>query len=369
MKKRSLLLACIMCLVTAVTANDLNGLTKDFVRGNPGIASVSALAFGPDGILFIGDSQNATVYALETGDNQMMENAEGISLEKVDERIADMLGTTADNIMIQDMAVNPISKAVYLAVHHSDGTPVLLKLAGDNFEWVPLDDVSYSKKAIKGAVDADAKDGRGRSLRVWTVSDLSYNDGNVMVTGLSNKEFASTFRSMAFPFRDVQTDATLEIYHAAHGQYETQSPIKSFTTATVNGKSHLIAGYTCTPLVLFPTDELKKGAHTKGRTVAELGNWNTPVDMVVMEKEGDSYLLIANTSRSVMKVKFSDIERFEGSLNTPVEERSATAGVDFIALPFVNVMQLDRLDDQQFLMLKREMNGDLNLVTQSNRWL
>ena len=70
-----------------------------------------------------------------------------------------------------------------------------------------------------------------------------------------------------------------------------------------------------------------------------------------------------------MKVNFADIERFEGSLTTEVKERSATAGVNFIALPFVNVMQMDRLGNNQFVMLKREMNGALNLVTQSSRWL
>lgn len=369
MKKLTFFLALVLTFGMAKANDDDNELTKNFKQGNPGVASVNALAFGPEGILFIGDSKNATVYAVETNDTQMMESSEGINLSEVDVKFAELLGTTVDKISIQDMAVNPASKNLYMAVHHQDGTPVLLKLAGDKFEWVQLDDVSYSEKAIKGAVSEDAKDGRGNSLRVWTVSDLNYHDGNVMVTGLSNKEFASTFRSMSFPFGDSQTDASLEIYHAAHGQFETESPVKSFTSATINGKKHIIAGYTCTPLVVFPEDDLKKGSHTKGRTVAELGNWNTPMDMIVMQKENNSYLLIANTNRSVMKVKFSDIEQFQGSLTTEVEERSATAGVNFIALPFVNVMQMDRLDNGQFVMLKRELNGDLNLVTQSDRWL
>ena len=107
----------------------------------------------------------------------------------------------------------------------------------------------------------------------------------------------------------------------------------------------------------------------KGRTVAELGNWNTPLDMVVMQKEGKQYLLMANSSRALMKIRFDDIENFDGSLTTPVEERSATAGVDFIALPFVNVQQLDRLNDDNFVLLQRQSNGDLDLLTQSNKWL
>lgn len=109
MKKLTYLFTFVLFFGTA-TANDHSDLTKDFVRENPGIASVNALAFGPEGILFIGDSKNAAVYAIETGDNQAFESAEEISLERVDERIAEMLGTTAEKIVVQDMAVNPVSK-------------------------------------------------------------------------------------------------------------------------------------------------------------------------------------------------------------------------------------------------------------------
>lgn len=367
--RKIILLLSLMLLAAIVSASDALNYKANFVNGDPGIASINAMAFGPQGILFIGDSKNAAIYAVDTQDAGKRETAEEISMNKVDIMIAEALGTDAGKVFIQDMAVNPTSKTLYLAVHHEDGTPVLMKLIDGKFEWVPLDDVSYSKKKIEGVVAPDIKDDRGRPLRIWTISDLNYLDGKVMVTGLSNKEFSSVFRSMLFPFRETQSDASLEIYHAAHGQYETHSPVKTFTTATINGKKHLVASYTCTPLVIFPIDALKEGAHTKGRTVAELGNWNTPLDMIVMEKDGHSYLIMANSNRSVMKIDFADIENFEGSLSEPVEERSATAGVEFIALPWVHVLQLDKLDDKQFVMLKRESNGDLSLVTQGERWL
>lgn len=342
--------------------------TTNLVKGNPEIASINALAFGPDGILFIGDSQNAKVVAIDTGDKTPSE-AQPVNVVNVDLKIAELLGSHPDQVNIQDMVVNPVSKVIYIAVHHENGTPALFRLSGEKLEWVPLDNVPYSQNEINRALSADSKDRRGNSFRRWTVSDLSFHNGKVLVTGLSNREFGSTFQAMNFPFNREVEDATLEIYHAAHGQYETQSPVKSFTTAHVGGQDYLIAGYTCTPLVLFPMSELKNGVHSKGRTIAELGNWNTPTDMIVMEKGEESYLLIANTNRSLMKIKFSDIERFEGSLTTPVKERSGTAGIDFIALPFVNVLQLDRLDEKYFVLLKREVNGELNLITESDRWL
>ncbi|MEQ8473001.1 MAG: hypothetical protein RIC35_17535 [Marinoscillum sp.] len=364
------LLTTLTCLfLTAFSfAKEHRDLTANFQQGDPQIASINALTFGPQGILFIGDSKNAKVFAIATEDITET-SLETLELKNVDEVIASSLGTTVDEISIQDMVVNPISKNAYFAIQTGDGTPVLLKLANGTFENIPLDNTLFSESAINNVLEEDATDRRGRPLRVWTVSDLSYYNGQVMVSGLSNKEFSSTFRSIPFPFEGKQKESTLEIYHAAHGRYETYAPIKAFTAATVSGKPHLIASYTCTPLVVFPLENLKPGEHVKGRTIAELGNWNTPLDMIVMEKDGEQYLLMANSARAVMKIKFEDIESFQGGLTTEVEERSGTAGVEFIALPFVNVLQLDKLNGENFVMLQRDASGKLNLTTQTNTWL
>lgn len=118
----------------------------------------------------------------------------------------------------------------------------------------------------------------------------------------------------------------MEIYHAAHGRYETFAPIKTFTTAQLNGKNYLVASFTCTPLVLFPLDELKAGTHVKGRTVGEFGSGNTPLDIITLKKGDESILLMANSSRPVMRVKYKNLESYEGSLTEPVAESYATAG-------------------------------------------
>ena len=246
----------------------------------------------------------------------------------------------------------------------------LLFLVNNNtLEPVNIDKVSYSKTVLNNAVAADATDRRGRSLRQWAISDLRYAEGKVMVSGLSNAEFSSTFRAISFPFNESELQSSLEIYHAAHGQYETYAPIKTFTPITINGKSQILASYTCTPLVVFPMSDLQDGAHAKGRTVAELGNWNTPLDMIEMEKEGQRYILMANSNRALMKIKVSNIESFGDSLTERVQERAGTAGVDFINLPFVNVQQLDKLNETTFVMIQRDANGVLGLKTSNNRWL
>ena len=56
-----------------------------------------------------------------------------------------------------------------------------------------------------------------------------------------------------------------------------------------------MAAYTCTPLVKVPVAALKPGARTsRGRPIAELGNMNQPLDMIVYQKDGKDYLLMAN---------------------------------------------------------------------------
>jgi hypothetical protein len=339
-----------------------------FENGTPAIQSISALSFGADGILFIGDSKRATVFAIDTKDKTLTEKGQAIEMKKIDQTIAALLGTQAQNITIQDLAVNPLSKKIYCAVQNSDGTPVLLRLEGDKIVPVNLKDVPYSKVSINNAPAEDAKDQRGRPTRVWAISDMNFADGKVMVSGLSNQEFSSTFRMIPFPFTDKQDQASLEIYHAAHGRYETFAPIKTFTTAQLNGKKYLVASYTCTPLVLFPMDELKPGTHVKGRTVGEFGAGNSPLDIITMKKGDETFLLMANSARPVMRVKYSSLENYAGSLSEPVKESYATAGVDFVTLPAVNVIQLDKMDDTQVVVLQRKVNGDLDLWTGSDRW-
>jgi hypothetical protein len=362
--KKSVLIFGLCALVAGITAFTFRAeeLPYNLKTGTPEIKSITSLAFGPDGILFIGDSKGASVIAVNTKDASNSE-LQPINAVGIDKKLAGMLGTTEENISILDIAVNPISKKVYLAVQSGDGTPVLLSIEGETITPVSLKDVEFDVVVLNNSPAEDAKDGRGRPLRISSISDLGYADGKLLVSGLSNQEFSSTFRSIPFPFTDKQDFASLEIFHAAHGRYETTSPIKTFTTAQVNGKDYLVASYTCTPLVLFAMDELKAGTHVKGRTIAEMGSGNQPLDLVNMQKDGKSFLVMANSNRPVFRVDFEDIENFEGSLTEPVTANFATDGVDFVSMPMTNVLQLDKMTDDTMVILQRKSNGSLDLWT------
>jgi hypothetical protein len=356
MKKSYLYLATVVAGLLFIAAVNAPSKTHSVAAD---IKSISALTFGPDGILFVGDSKSAAVFAVNTKDTKK-QKATAFDIKNIDQKIAAALGTEVTNITITDMAVNPVSKKLYIAVQNSDGTPVLLKLEGDKLESVSLKDFAATRVVLNNSPAEDAKDGRGRSLRISTISDLGFADGNLLVSGLSNHEFSSSFKSIPYPFTNKQDEATLEIYHASHGRYETTAPIRTFTTAVINGKKYLVASYTCTPLVLFAMDELKPGTHVKGRTVAEMGSGNSPIDMITLKANNENVLVMSNTKNPVAKVDYKNIASFEGTLTAPVK---STAGVNFTATPLTNVLQMDKLDDTQVVMVQKKANGDVDLWT------
>ena len=157
-------------------------------------------------------------------------------------------------------------------------------------------------------------------------------------------------------------DATsLEIFHVAHGRYETHAPVRTFMPFDIDGEPQILAAYTCTPLVAFPVGQLEDGAHVKGKTVAELGFGNTPLDIISFERDGKTRILIANTNRTVMMIDAAALSGAE-SLAQPLDEGAMTDGVDYLSRPLTGVLQMALLNDEHFLVLQRQsQDGSLRL--------
>src|SRR5205807_6440448 len=141
---------------------------------------------------------------------------------------------------------------------------------------------------------------------------IVYVKDRVLVAGLSNEEFSSKFRSIPFPFTAADKGAEVGFFHGSHGRFETTSPVRTFVAYDINGEANILAAYTCTPLVKVPVAQLKPGEKVKGTTVAELGNQNRPLDMIVYKKGGKEYILLANSARGVMKISTEGIDKAEG---------------------------------------------------------
>jgi hypothetical protein len=347
-------------------------------KGAPAIRSFGRLAFGPGGVLLAGDSAAATVWAVDVGEARAAGDGQALTVEGLDRKVAALLGTTPDEVLFHDMAVSPVSRHVYLAVSRglqqtharfpvanaaADASILLRVDEKGAISEVPLSDVRYAKAAIPDAPTAEQKLWEFRR-RSFTITDLDYADGRVFVAGLSNEEFSSVFRAIPWPFDGRAQSTSLEIYHAAHGKWETEAPIESFLPYDIGGKAHLLAAYTCTPLAVFPMEALKPGAHVKGSTVAEFGAGNFPSDMLLVKRGDKPFILLANTQRPVMRIDPADLEKNPAPLTTPVVENWGTAGIPAVNLPFMGVQHMDRLDDKHVLLLLRSVrDGQVRLAS------
>jgi len=346
-------IVCAALMTSAALADAGSGLVTKKLE----LTSAGPLAFGPPGILFVGDSSSASLIAIDTGDKKANKGAGSIELKGINQKIAAALGTAPDQITIQDLAVNPISRNIYLSISRGK-TPLIMKLdVAGTISELSLDNISHARVSLPDA-PADVKDARGNSKRMETITDLGYVDGRVFIAGLSNEEFASSLRSIHYPFTEANKGAGIEIFHGAHGRFETNAPVRTFTTYTVANKPHLLAAYTCTPLVTIPLSELTPGNKVKGKTIAELGNRNRPLDMIVYTKDGKDYILMANSSRGVMKLPAAKLESYE-SITAQTEKQ----GVPYETLEALKgVQQLDRYDDKNAVMLMVD-GGSMDLRT------
>src|SRR5688572_14031599 len=195
--------------------------------GSPAIKSVGALAFGPDGVLFVADNVSAAIFALDTGDTA---EADGeprpLDIDQLDTRLAAYLGCNREDVLIRSMAVHPGSSNVYLSVMRggASGIPLIVKIDQDGgFSELALDRLPFSQTTIDDPPAADdprtdwrrvqgnregevmqRRDGGTMQVtrdpfRAITVTDMAYLPrkadytvhGQLLVAGVSNEEFSS----------------------------------------------------------------------------------------------------------------------------------------------------------------------------------
>ncbi len=351
--------------------------------GTATIGSAGPITFGPDGILFLADNDGARVWAVDVGDRQEVAGSDPFDLDDVAARVGAHLGCTADDVEIRDLAVHPRSGGVYLSVQRGRGDAgqaVLVRIdrLDASITDVALTDVPLASMALADAPAVDDQrvvitlptgdegeeltipDGRTirilrRPVRTATITDMAYSDGALLVAGLSNEEFASKLRRIPFPFGTGDTVAgNLEIFHVSHGKWETEAPIRTFVPYD-DGRS-ILASYTCTPVVHISLAELAAGPKTIGRTVAELGPVNQPLDMVSFRHDGEEHLLVANSAHGLVKIACRDIDT-QPALTEPREP----VGVPRETEDLQGITRLANLDERHVLALQVDGSGGQHL--------
>lgn len=359
-------------------------LTKNFVTGKADVQSMSVLTFGPEGILFIGDSKAGKIFALDLNDRVKNSGHEPFKVIDIESKLGSALGVGPKDVIIHDLAVNPISQAVYLAVSRADAmkisrwmqpndiayATILLKVKPDgSIEEVSLDNIRHSVANVPNVIDmGKSKNFRGSDERTDAITDIAYDEGKVYVAGLGNEAFQSALRILSFPFDQKGLFSTLEVWHVAHEKWETEAPIRTLLPYTVNGEKVLLASYTCTPFVSIPIGEIRPGAHVKNKTLAEFGSGNLPIDIIAAEFRGRKYLFMSNSSKALIRIDPENIAKQTVGITEPLAPNQYTNGMPHDVLSNVGISQLDNLNDYYVLALQRQPNGSLDLWPIQTKW-
>ncbi len=348
-------------------------LPPGFVEGTPDLKSAGALTFGPDSTLFVGDSRGGAVFALALDDRMPDAKRDDVQIENFDQRLGKLLSLAPDQVVIKDMAVNPATRHMYFSVARGrgvDAAPAIVRstLTGE-LSVVPLTSVRYSKLALTDSPLESAKTPWGASSRALSITDLAFANGELLIAGLSNEAFSSALRRARFPFTAGVNSTTVEIFHTSHGRFETAAPIETLLPYTVKGRPALLAGYGCAPLAEFDLADLTAKKHVRGLTLAELGGGNRPSDMVAVEFEGRKSVVIANSNRTVMSIRSTDLDKSE-PINVEATFDNPILGTPYRSVPIVGVMQLDALAPDIILLVLRDTDtGSITVRSFPAKWL
>ncbi len=286
------------------------------------LRSAGVMTFAPDGTLFVGDIAGAAVHAFAfrpsdfTSQTDVVlgnfSNFEGRDLiQGLDQKLAGLLGTTQDKVVINDMVVHEPSQQIFLSVERGRSVgarPAIIKIDQGNVAIVDLSQVSHTSVSIPDLPDPKAML-EFEPQRTFAITDVKYFNGEVFVTGVSNQRFASTLHRIAYPFTSAIKTSTVEIWHPVHGEWETRAPIIRQVIKELQGEPYLFAVYGCTPLVRFPLRSLTDGAHVRGDVIGQLGYGSNPLDMVTFHDPFDAkeYLLVTIDVRSAARIAVVDL--------------------------------------------------------------
>jgi hypothetical protein len=392
MTKRTLLAtaSALMIAATALAPAQAAPMSAavESLRAAAKLKYAGALTFSPDGVLFVSDNISGTVFAYPMSGGVAPTKAAALDVEGIDGRIAALLKTPKSSVHINGMAVHPTTHDVYLSVSFGGGIPALVKVSpvgvlsqvdlarAKPTSWVVPDAPTPDEHFRDRTGDLPLPTAAARDhlkamtpMRSMTIVDMKFHNGELFVAGISNEEFSSTLRRVSYPFDGRSSSTAVRIYHVAHERYETRAPIRAMGFATIDGQDTLIAAYTCSPIVLIPTADLKDGAKVTGRTVGDMGN-GQPLSLVSVSFKGEPSLFVTNAGHSPRMIPISGLQKAVAYLpdNSPHGgvgdwRPEYPLGPVGKSLMFIgSSLFADKLDDKYLVSVTRDaISGSLNL--------
>ncbi|MEM7762523.1 MAG: hypothetical protein AAF290_00460 [Pseudomonadota bacterium] len=337
--------------------------------------SLSILEFGGPNVLFAADQKQNRIYAFEIEnipDSTRNLDITPYNLVGFGSQLARYLETDPLGVTYHDLAVHPVTKVAFLSItvktESGPRSELILVTPKGEIRSVDFRKLPFSSVPIGETPDSDVTFWRDIPAAALSVTDFEFDDGILYIAGLSNGEFASTLRHVRYPFEDSVEMTSIEMFHTAHNQNETRAPIRAMSIATVDGRKTLIAAYTCTPLVTIPASDLSDGAHVVGKTIAELGYGNTPLEVLTltaynMERQPEEFVLVINREMGANLIQMESLAKAP-ALNQAFSGLGDTLGAHGTQVPFAGTLQADDQDPQQILLLRRNIDtGDVDLIS------
>jgi hypothetical protein len=258
--------------------------------GDPELASLDRIAFGPGGVILLGDGAKDRIVAVETGDTGTGEDLTFNRVDNLTTRIASAIGTEVAPIEIQvrDIAVNPLTKRMYIAAWRStDISPHLLWLDANgaahevDMSQVVYASVSYSPIQTPGS----------------TVTDIAWLDGLVVASVMKQAAVASHVVMIETPFEHGAPSAFMKprIYHRSASSWMTDIAIDRLFVFPGNFNQQWMGlSFAGTPVSKYQVSELLGGpVQQTGRTQFDFGLGRSIRDFVYYDDGKDEWLLAA----------------------------------------------------------------------------
>ena len=102
--------------VVVSTAVTITPSSRDASATPLDLRFAGALAFSPDGVLFVGDNHNGAIYAFEVPGEEPTDPTSSFSIRNIDHKIAELLGVRIGAVEINDLAVHPVSNEILISV-------------------------------------------------------------------------------------------------------------------------------------------------------------------------------------------------------------------------------------------------------------
>lgn len=361
------------CASLLAIQSPVRAATKPLLEGAQAggltIKSISSLSFGPEGVLLVADPSSATVIGIQTGDTGPQKKL-AAPVQDLAGVIASGLGTTAENITIKDMAVNPASGKVYLAVQRRPDNATVLLTVDANGKLAPFDTSKLPWVAIKLP--------GGTASKVTNITDVAFDGERVFATGTCNEEFASRIFTIPVPLKHEATASVFsaETYHVAHRKWETKAPIQSFIPYHADDAQYVVGAFACTPVAKFRVDDLESGAQVKGVSMVELGSGNRPLDLFEYTDKSGKDWLVVHTQRfkanlfgpskywasrvSMDYINASEDKTNEKATRRNEKETKGPEGIEIIDSLF-GAVHVDKLGGQDAVVLRESEENKLSL--------